>query len=411
MTAYSRNYKFNSNDGMQIHLIFGFVVRFIMIIYGEHHDRNNSLKYTDIDYHVITDGAREVSEGGSPFDRHTYRYTPFLAWLMLLNVKGHFLLGKVLFSLCDCVSANLIYKILVSEGHPKSFSIKCSLIWLYNPISIGISSRGSAESVVAILVLVTVYLLKQRLPLLTGFFLGLSIHFKIYPIIYCLPIYLSFSTDQELKILWKRFLPTLAKIKVVIGVLIGFFVPTAFGYKLYGFDYIEESFIYHIVRSDTRHNFSVYFYLLYLSADYEIPGLFLSTFTPQCILLLIIGVRFGQRLDISFALFAQTVVFVTFNKVVTSQYFVWYLLLLPLIIPRLNISLKKGIFFISLWLAAQCSWLLPAYLLEFHAINAFVPIWLEGIAFFCCNVGILISLILNYIPGQIHYHHSTRKNR
>lgn len=284
-------------------------------------------------------------------------------------------------------------------------------MWLYNPLVIGVTTRGSSEAIMAVLVLLTLYMMKMRLHILAGIFLGVAVHFKLYPLIYSLPLYLSISGDPHKPYPWRQLLPNYSKMKLVVGAVSSCLGLTAIGYALYGEQYIEEAYLYHLSRTDTRHNFSVYFYLLYIGADFHIPGLNVATFGPQVILLLAFGCKFCHRIDVPFAMFTQTVVFVTFNKVVTSQYFLWYLILLPVVVPRLTLTWQKAVILTLLWVGAQASWLLPAYLLEFHAINAFVPIWLEGIAFFCCNVGVLMALISSYNTLPSHHHHSSRKNR
>lgn len=407
----SRGSRSSSSEVIQVHMFLGFLVRLGFVMYGEHHDQTNVLKYTDVDYHVFTDAAREVFEGGSPFDRHTYRYTPYLAWLLMPNIQLNFAFGKLLFSFLDCCASRLIYEILILDGQSKATSLKCCFLWLYNPLVIGVSTRGSAESIMAVLVLLTLYMMKMRLHILSGLFLGASIHFKLYPIIYSLPLYLSLSHSSQKVVGWKLFLPNRLKLRLVCGTVVGFIGLTGMAFALYGEQYIEEAFLYHLSRTDTRHNFSVYFYLLYIGADFHIPGLNIATFGPQLVLVLALGFKFRNFFDVPFALFTQTVVFVTFNKVVTSQYFMWYLMLLPLVVPRLNVSWQKAVVLSSLWVGAQVSWLLPAYLLEFHGINAFVPIWLEGIAFFCCNVGVLMALLSSYHTHSQSHHLSTRKNR
>lgn len=407
----SRGSRSSSSEVIQVHMFLGFLVRLGFVIYGEHHDQTSILKYTDVDYHVFTDAAREVLEGGSPFDRHTYRYTPYLAWLLMPNIQLNFAFGKLLFSFLDCCASRLIYEILILDGQSKVTSLKCCFLWLYNPLVIGVSTRGSAESIMAVLVLLVLYMMKMRLHILSGLFLGAAIHFKLYPVIYSLPLYLSLSHFHQKVVGWKLFLPNYLKMRLVCGTAVAFLGLTGMGYVLYGEQYIEEAFLYHFSRTDTRHNFSVYFYLLYIGADFHIPGLSIATFGPQLVLVLALGFKFRNHYDVPFALFTQTLVFVTFNKVVTSQYFLWYLMLLPVVVPRLNISWRKAVVLASLWVGAQVSWLLPAYLLEFHGINAFVPIWLEGIAFFCCNVGVLMALLSSYRSHSAPHHHSTRKNR
>ncbi|EGR29811.1 hypothetical protein IMG5_148380, partial [Ichthyophthirius multifiliis] len=93
-------------------IILGLALRLALIIYAEFQDYYYNLKYTDIDYFVYSDAAKYVMEGKTPYDRHTYRYTPILSYLMIPNWVLYENFGKFLFIIYDILGGILIQKIL-----------------------------------------------------------------------------------------------------------------------------------------------------------------------------------------------------------------------------------------------------------------------------------------------------------
>lgn len=82
-------------------LLAGAAARLALLVFGEWQDAHLQVKYTDVDYAVVTDAAAAVAAGGSPFERATFRYTPLLAWAALPNVWVHPAAGKLLFCAAD----------------------------------------------------------------------------------------------------------------------------------------------------------------------------------------------------------------------------------------------------------------------------------------------------------------------
>ncbi|KAI9785567.1 MAG: GPI mannosyltransferase 1 [Peltula sp. TS41687] len=374
------------------------------------------MKYTDIDYYVFTDAARFLSHGQTPYMRDTYRYTPLLAWLLLPSTwyPWSFSFGKVLFALGDILAGWLIVRVLrVSYGMPEERALKCASIWLLNPMVATISTRGSSEGLLGVMVVALLWAVTRRKIILAGVILGLAVHFKIYPFIYGISIMwwldetnfkLPARRDPEDRgVLMKKITSFLHPARVTFAVtsLATFFALSCTMYLIYGWPLIQHTYLHHLTRIDHRHNFSVYNTLLHLKSaspstsnlHFEslafLPQLFLSAFAIPLVL---------AKEDLASTMLAQTFAFVTFNKVCTSQYFLWYMIFLPFYLPKSSLMSqpRRGIFAAALWVLSQVVWLQQGYQLEFLGTSTFVPgLWFGGILFFLTNVWILGIIIVD----------------
>lgn len=377
--------------------VLSLVVRVILIVFGAWQDENFEVKYSDIDYAVVTDGARLAYNGESPYDRTTYRYTPLLAYLLIPNVFFPSF-GKCIFVMFDLISAWLVRKVVLQLGHDEGDARIASLAWLYNPLSLTISTRGSGDSIVCAQVLFTLYgLIEVKRPgmrrdtwailILSALSHGISVHWRIFPIIFA-PTILYYLDN------WPQ--------RIAYGIVSGgvFLVLNVIFYIIYGQPFLQETFLYHLSRTDHRHNFSVWFYSLYLALNSDKSTLLsLSAFLPQIISQLCLILRFGRR-DIGFCFFLQIWAFVVFNKVVTAQYFLWYISLLPIAVFSVKLSIEKLLLKILLpWMVTEIHWLIWGFQVEFLGNSAFLGIFFASVLFFIVNIYVITQLIAAHSPA------------
>lgn len=109
----------------------------------------------------------------------------------------------------------------------------------------------------------------RRICLLLSRF-GTSIHLKLYPIIYSLALSLhlgrrseghgsdqgSRSSKDVFQSVWRRLLNIRTLGFLTVSALT-FALLTAGLYALYGWEFLYETYLYHLVRRDNRHNFSM----------------------------------------------------------------------------------------------------------------------------------------------------------
>lgn len=373
----------------------GVALRVALVLYAEWHDASHAVKYTDIDYEVFSDAATSVWAGASPYARATYRYTPLLAWTLApLQHLGHRVCGKLLF-----ITADLIVGRTVAALVPPAWAATAAAVWLWNPLVVNVSTRGNAEAIVAALVVLALLLLRRRRFDAAAVVYALAIHVKIYPIIYALALFFAVG-DWNWRD-WRR-----VRFGVVTAGTLA--LLTAGMYWLYGYEFLYETYLYHVARSDPRHNFSVHFYALYLRGVAGAVGgaLALAPFVPQAALVLVLSWFYCRGARLYFGLFALTVVFVLFNKVCTVQYFVWYFSLLPLALPQLGaLSARRGAALFGAWLVGMAAWLYEAWRLEFLGENTYLMVWFAGVVFFTVNVAILCALVLALETPPPHVKH------
>ncbi|EUC66103.1 glycosyltransferase family 50 protein [Rhizoctonia solani AG-3 Rhs1AP] len=407
----------SKHASLQNAMLLATALRLGLLVYGDYHDRHSSLKYTDVDYRVFSDASYFVAHPTPnnsargilaqvmpPYTRATYRYTPLLALLMIPNGSWHPAFGKVIFALCDLVVGYILYLELDSSKTQRSAVFLIGALWLLNPMVANISTRGSAESVLGAMVIATHSLiLANRLDLAAVMF-GLSVHFKIYPIIYGASIMAWIDKQEPIRFSWNSL--TRQRLRFALLSALSFFILGVLMFAIWGYPFLEHTYLYHLTRRDHRHNFSPYFYPIYLNYDLgnssnSLPIRILQnplfSFVPQMALCMGSGLLLGKR-DLSFAWFIQTMIFVTFNKVCTSQYFMWYLWFLPLVLPNLQMSAIRGTVVLLAWVVAQAIWLGAAFKLELLGHGVYIWVWASSVVFLVSNAFVLGELIAAYTP-------------
>ena len=130
--------------------------------------------------------------------------------------------GKFLFAACDIINGVIVYKLLKRQlrpvakdrqslkedsgaiGRAETLAIIFSSVYLLNPLVFSISTRGSSESVLSLFVLLTLDSALREKWDLAAIGLGISTHWKIYPIIYaasCLSVINGPASGKDLNII------------------------------------------------------------------------------------------------------------------------------------------------------------------------------------------------------------------
>ncbi|KAL1406822.1 GPI mannosyltransferase 1 [Vanrija albida] len=392
-----------------------------------HPERFGGLAYTDVDWRVVADGLAitaspspsQLAAGplapyapfpiGSPYHRATFRYTPLLVLVLAPALIAPLAGRLVLVALTLALPPVLL-------GTGADFW-KTHLLWTLNPVVLNITTRGSPEALPCLLTALLVAALRKAglgtPPVDKGragdkgsaapepsaaaadaaaALLAIAASYKIYPAIYVASIWAALAARYGWfgARVWRFGLVAAATALVLNGAL----------YAVWGDDFLHHTYLYHLSRLDHRHNFSAYFLPIYLNLTSPAPaaGLLaalrhpLASFLPQVSLVLGAGLALTPAVGLEAAMFFQTTLFIVFNKVCTSQYFLWPLPLVPLVaFPGLR--WRTLALCLAAWVGAQALWLATAYRLEFLGEPVYLPLWAAGLLLFAVSIAGLGALL------------------
>ncbi|KAH8072572.1 hypothetical protein JL720_11139 [Aureococcus anophagefferens] len=103
------------------------------------------LRYTDVDYDVLRDGAAAMVAGaaGGPYARATFRYSPLLALPLVGDVAAAGLpVGKVVFALADVALGARVEALLRARGLSANRAAALAAAgWYLNPVALNLCAR------------------------------------------------------------------------------------------------------------------------------------------------------------------------------------------------------------------------------------------------------------------------------
>ena len=274
------------------------------------------------------------------------------------------------------------------------------------------STRGSCDALSVLLLLATLRAALRGRAAAAGALLGAAAHLRVYPVVHALPLALFFWGEGA----WRGCDSFATRLRALLR---GAARPLRFGvaaaasfaalggacFAAYGWPFVLHSYAYHVGRSDPRHNFSPAFYAAYLR--HAAPAALAAGARAHSAAQLsaLVGTGVALRRDPPAALLLQTLAFVAFNRVITAQYFVWWMALAPLAAPAVTPSKRLAAAAFA-WLAAQLHWLAHAAALEFgdpapqHGAP-FMRVWAASMLFFAANVWLMLELLAAYRPRDL----------